>query len=1004
MKNADFNRGSGVRSSTGAALLAFLLVLILSSTWLLLSDLNGHTQVYVRRADTELALNRAKQALLHYAMNYPDLRVNPEKGPGFLPCPDRNNDGRPETNCAESTGTTLGRLPFTILGLDDPRDSSGERLWYALSPDFKNSQSNQAVINSETPGQLSVDGVDDVVAVVIAPGTPVSGQNTRPGNAAADYLEGDNADVGDGAFSTSAGNDQMAIIDRAELMSVVEQRVVNEMRAVLARYRAEHSAYPWLTPFADPHADNRVLRGSHTGNNDAAILTDKRKDFNEWGVGPNDLVRNVTDGSIAVVKAVTKKTLEVGGHGTGMENDFDKGDVYFIELRGLAHTLSGTATAGSRDFILNDSGRDFKELGIVPGDVIENLSDGSSGTISAVRRTAITADRLTGGLENDFDFGELYRLRTNTGIAAAGSLGLTLVDPRVDFIARGIVNGDMVENLSDGSVGRVDNVAGPAMLTVSGLDFGRNNQFRENDVYRLPRFNAGNHIRKGLLSVHEPGKRFPTGFQVEWRNPVLDRYVITGFTPDTQSGYAAAVIQSLQSSAPAGSINADRENGHCIWLNTQVVECTGASVVAPLLDGTASPGSSASVLLDSAQDFISAGIKPGDLIEQPHIAVVTRVISSTALNLGQLAPTPPGLAEGEYYRIRTATRSLNGTVGAPGSELLQDLNRNFSAAGVLAGDIVENATDGSFGLVSGVSGSDINTTLYGGGDNSFQAGDEYNVYYAYVNRRRYRFNLRYQGDPAIRSAGGMRRRDVCRGYGADCANDPVAATLPYHESGISGTTGSATTGLILEDAGADFLQLGVVPGDTLFNTTDGSAGMVVAVNRHFLTAGALDGGYDNEFEAGDIYRISRPMLIIEDLRDASVVARTGLTVTPGGAPGAIRTSGIDYYLSESPGELPAWFLKNKWHHLLYIAYSSGFAPAGGGFCTAGSDCLVIQDHADDTEALLVSAGMALAAQDRSTGSITDYYEGENATLSGDDIFTRAGITATFNDQLAVAAP
>ena len=69
MKNADFNRGSGVRSSTGAALLAFLLVLILSSTWLLLSDLNGHTQVYVRRADTELALNRAKQALLHYAMN-----------------------------------------------------------------------------------------------------------------------------------------------------------------------------------------------------------------------------------------------------------------------------------------------------------------------------------------------------------------------------------------------------------------------------------------------------------------------------------------------------------------------------------------------------------------------------------------------------------------------------------------------------------------------------------------------------------------------------------------------------------------------------------------------------------------------------------------------------------------------------------------------------------------------------------------------------------------------
>ena len=218
-----------------------------------------------------------------------------------------------------------------------------------------------------------------------------------------------------------------------------------KMRAVLARYRAEHSAYPWLTPFADPHADNRVLRGSHTGNNDAVILTDKRKNFIVWGVRPNDLVRNVTDGSVAVVKVVNKKTLEVVGHGTGMENDFDKRDVYFIELRGLAHTLSGTAATGSRDFILEDTSRNFKELGVVPGDVIENLSDGSSGTISTVSRTELTLGRLSGGIENDFDFGELYRLRTNTGVAASGSLGFTLIDPRADFIARGIANGDMVE-------------------------------------------------------------------------------------------------------------------------------------------------------------------------------------------------------------------------------------------------------------------------------------------------------------------------------------------------------------------------------------------------------------------------------------------------------------------------------------------------------------------------------------------------------------------------------
>ena len=48
--------------------------------------------------------------------------------------------------------------------------------------------------------------------------------------------------------------------------------------------------------------------------------------------------------------------------------------------------------------------------------------------------------------------------------------------------------------------------------------------------------------------------------------------------------------------------------------------------------------------------------------------------------------------------------------------------------------------------------------------------------------------------------------------------------------------------------------------------------------------------------------------------------------------------------------------------------------------------------------------MALASQDRSTGSVTDYFEGENATLSGNDIFTDGEITTTFNDQVAVVAP
>ena len=206
-----------------------------------------------------------------------------------------------------------------------------------------------------------------------------------------------------------------------------------------------------------------------------------------------------------------------------------------------------------------------------------------------------------------FDFGETYRLRSNTGIAAFGSSALNLVDPRADFIAGGIVAGDIVENLSDGSVGRVNTIDSPTTLTAIGLNFGRNNVFSDNDVYRLPRYNGRNNTRKGLLSVHEPGKTFPTGFTVEWRVPVVAGSVVTGLVHGTQSLYAAAVLQAIQSSPAGDAISVDIENGQCTWLNTQVAECTGSGVPAPYLEGVATSGSGASVLVDATPGFHRGG-------------------------------------------------------------------------------------------------------------------------------------------------------------------------------------------------------------------------------------------------------------------------------------------------------------------------------------------------------------------------------------------------------------
>ena len=498
------------------------------------------------------------------------------------------------------------------------------------------------------------------------------------------------------------------------------------------------------------------------------------------------------------MQTVSRSTLELRGPETGVENDFDRRDIYFIELRGLAGHLTATAGAGSSGLVLKDTGRDFRELGVVPGDVVENLGDGSSGTVAAVERTALTLGRLSGGMENDIDFGEDYRLRSNTGTAGPGSAGLTLADPAADFIALGIAGGDLVENLSDGSIGRVGNVAGPTVLTVNALRFGRDNTFRENDVYRLPRYNAGNNTRKGLLPVHEPGKVFSSGFSVEWRVDVGGS-AITGLAPHTHPGYAAAVTQSLRSSGHAGAIRVNPENGYCAWLNPRVVDCIGAGETAPVLEGVAAAGSSAAVLNDVAADFVSAGIKPGDLVDAPHLALVSHVASSTRLHVEPVTAASRSPAPGENYQVRLATRLLRGAAGASAGDRLEDPGMDFGLAGVRPGDVVENVTDGSFGLVARVNGSTVETMLYGGGYNSFRAGDDYNVYYGYVNRRRYRFNLGYQGEPVTRSSGGARQRDVCLGYGTDCSGAPTAARLPYRERSAAGTAVSGTPLVLIED-------------------------------------------------------------------------------------------------------------------------------------------------------------------------------------------------------------
>ncbi|MGH8596328.1 MAG: hypothetical protein ACREXT_06690, partial [Gammaproteobacteria bacterium] len=171
-------RSSAVPRQRGFALVIALLVLASTGAYFLLRALNQATRAQAPEAQaTQQALQMAREALIGYAVRYPD---NPEvtdvdAGPGHLPCPDTRFDpgdqaGQADPPCAAGSGTETGRFPWRTLDVPETRDGSGATLWYAVSDRFRNNPKNP--INSDTVGTLGVDACvgGDIAALVIAPG------------------------------------------------------------------------------------------------------------------------------------------------------------------------------------------------------------------------------------------------------------------------------------------------------------------------------------------------------------------------------------------------------------------------------------------------------------------------------------------------------------------------------------------------------------------------------------------------------------------------------------------------------------------------------------------------------------------------------------------------------------------------------------------------------------------------------------------------------------------
>ncbi len=253
---------------------------------------------------TSDALAQAKEALLAYAANRP-LSVGGPPWPGDLPCPDRHNTGSAEPSCS-TPDTMIGRVPWKTLKLPDLRDGDGERLWYAVSSNFRNNP-RVALRNSDTAGALGVEVADGslyasaaprglAIALVIAPGAVLTRQGAMapqdrscgadaacvpagvcasvatprcdPRNYLDNFGAADNALLHenpsgpgdafrDGPVADASGtwvNDRILAIGRDDLMPLVEKRVAAEALACLTTYAAKpvnHGRYPWAAPTGD---------------------------------------------------------------------------------------------------------------------------------------------------------------------------------------------------------------------------------------------------------------------------------------------------------------------------------------------------------------------------------------------------------------------------------------------------------------------------------------------------------------------------------------------------------------------------------------------------------------------------------------------------------------------------------------------------------------------------------------------------------------------------------
>ncbi|VAW78159.1 hypothetical protein MNBD_GAMMA15-1187 [hydrothermal vent metagenome] len=242
MRNTHLSPSAG--KQRGAALLIFVIALVMAASYALLKKVNQVPSDASRDTYSMQQLKIARDALRGYALHGLDP-VTATVQPGRLPCPDYgtsgNLDGISDPCIIVGTYVRPGRLPWRTLGLAELRDGDNEPLWYVPDIQFNGSV---AINSSSDVTTLRVNAsVDDIIAIVLSPGAVLASQSRPSGNLVAQldparYFEDINSLAATNYVTAPASistpfNDRLLTIRLNRFMPKLEKRVLRELANLL---------------------------------------------------------------------------------------------------------------------------------------------------------------------------------------------------------------------------------------------------------------------------------------------------------------------------------------------------------------------------------------------------------------------------------------------------------------------------------------------------------------------------------------------------------------------------------------------------------------------------------------------------------------------------------------------------------------------------------------------------------------------------------------------------